>query len=58
MHSFVHHKNLENFRKLLAETTDQAKRKQLLVLLRDEEAMERLAPRGECEDDRNRPKGQ
>jgi len=35
---FVHRQNLEHFRKLLAETTDVEKRKQLLMLLSEEEA--------------------
>ena len=51
MRSFIHRKNLENYRKLLAETTDQAKRKQLLVLLREEESRERPALRRESDED-------
>lgn len=35
---FVHRQNLEHFRKLLAETTDIEKRKQILMLLSEEEA--------------------
>ena len=38
MQSFIHRKNLENYRKLLAETSDAAERQQLLKLLAEEEA--------------------
>lgn len=38
MDDFVHTQNLDRFRKLLAETTDEAQRKTLLKLLAKEEA--------------------
>jgi hypothetical protein len=38
MDSFVHRENLKLYRKLLAETTDEQKRRTLLKLLADEEA--------------------
>lgn len=40
MRSFIHRKNLENFRKQLAETSDDATRLQLERLLSEEEAKE------------------
>lgn len=48
MERFVRRHNLEHFRKLLAETTDEAKRQQLLKLLAEEEAkeMREKPPRG------------
>lgn len=45
MQSFIHRKNLENYRKQLAETKDQATRVQLAVLLAEEEAKEPAASR-------------
>lgn len=45
MQSFIHRKNLENYRKQLAVTTDEATRVQLKVLLAEEEARERAASR-------------
>jgi hypothetical protein len=38
MEKFVHNENLKLYRKLLAETTDEQKRRTLLKLLADEEA--------------------
>jgi len=38
MEEFVHSENLELYRKMLAETTDEQKRQTLLKLLSDEEA--------------------
>lgn len=38
MERFIHDKNLQHYRKLLAETTDEEKRKVLLKLLAAEEA--------------------
>jgi hypothetical protein len=38
MQSFIRRKNLENYRKLLAETSDVAERQKLLKLLAEEEA--------------------
>lgn len=38
MQNFIHRKNLENFRKRLAETRDKAEREQILKLLAEEEA--------------------
>ncbi|HET7680191.1 MAG TPA: hypothetical protein VFK79_08685 [Xanthobacteraceae bacterium] len=40
MVSFVHRKNIERFRALLAETTDETERQLLLKLLADEEQQE------------------
>lgn len=45
MQSFIRRKNLENYRKQLAETKDQATRVQLAVLLAEEEAKEPAASR-------------
>lgn len=50
MQSFIHRKNLENYRKQLAETKDQATRAQLAVLLAEEEAKEPAAPRRQDEE--------
>jgi hypothetical protein len=36
--SFVHRHNIEHYRKLLAETTDDARRRQLLTLIAEAEA--------------------
>jgi hypothetical protein len=41
MERFVHHANIERFRKLLNETTDEAQRRRLLKLLAEEEAKDR-----------------
>jgi len=40
MERFIHRKNIEHYRKLLAETTDEAQRQQLLKLLAEEERKE------------------
>ena len=45
MQSFIHRKNLENFRKLLTETTDEVRRKQIQTLLREEQAKDLSALR-------------
>ncbi len=45
MQSFIHRKNLENYRKQLSETKDQATRVQLALLLAEEEAKEPAASR-------------
>jgi len=45
MQSFIHRKNLENYRKQLAEAKDQATRIQLALLLAEEEAKEPAASR-------------
>ena len=45
MQSFIHRKNLENFRRQIAETKDEAERSQLQKLLAEEEAKEPAAPR-------------
>lgn len=45
MQSFIHRKNLENYRKQLAEAKDQATRIQIAVLLAEEEAKEPAASR-------------
>ena len=44
MQSFIHRKNLEIFRKRLAETQDEPERRQLRKLLAEEEAKEPPAP--------------
>jgi hypothetical protein len=41
MQSFVHRKNLEHFRKLLANTTDDAERRLLMKLLEDERSKDK-----------------
>jgi len=51
MQRFVHEKNIEHFRKRLAETTNPDERKVLLKLLKDEEAQEVQA--GDDEDKDN-----
>ncbi|MCF2524320.1 hypothetical protein [Bradyrhizobium sp. G127] len=38
MDNFIHNENLKLFRKVLAETTDEGKRRSLLGLIRDEMA--------------------
>ena len=43
MQSFIHRKNLENYRKKLAETNDEAMWVQLEILLSEEEAKESAA---------------
>ena len=45
MQSFIHRKNLENYRKQLADTKDEATRVQLKALLAEEEAKEPAASR-------------
>lgn len=45
MRSFIHRKNLENYRQQLAETKDPATRAQLELLLPEEEAKEPAASR-------------
>lgn len=52
MQSFIHRKNLENFRKLLAETTDEARRTQIQALLREEEAKDLTVLRQQHDDER------
>ena len=49
MQSFIHRKDLENYRRQLAETNDDAKRLRLEKLLAEEEANE--PPANEREDD-------
>ena len=44
MESFVHIENLKLYRKLLAETTDEQKRRTLLKLLAEEEAKDAQPP--------------
>jgi len=41
---FIHRKNLEHYRKLLAETKDEAQRQVVLRLLKDEEAKGAVLP--------------
>jgi hypothetical protein len=53
MQSFVHRKNLEHFRKLLMQTTDEAERRTLLKLLTEEKAKDKAptrAPNGDRQD--------
>jgi hypothetical protein len=40
---FIHRQNIEHYRKLLAETKDEAQRRQLVKLLAEEEAREPAA---------------
>lgn len=47
MERFVHRKNLEHYRKLLAETTDEAQRQRLMKLLAEEERKEPRSPAGD-----------
>ncbi len=51
MQSFIHRKNLEIFRKQLAETNDAAMRVQLETLLSEEEAKEPAPSCAKREDD-------
>jgi hypothetical protein len=44
MEKFIHRQNLEHYRKLLAETTDEVKRQTIRKLLAEEEAKDRLSP--------------
>jgi hypothetical protein len=44
MQEFIHRKNLENYRKLLAETEDDAERSRIQKLLTEEEANEAPPP--------------
>ncbi|MDP1961996.1 MAG: hypothetical protein Q8K93_07330 [Reyranella sp.] len=56
MQSFIHRKNLENYRSLLAKTLDEAERKQLLKLLAEEEAKEpRPKPKNDPPSSRHQP---
>ena len=41
MEKFIHNQNLERYRKLLSETTDEEKRRQIEKLLAEEEAKDR-----------------
>ena len=41
---FIHRQNLEHYRKLLAETKDEAQRQVVLRLLKDEEAKGAVLP--------------
>ena len=50
MQSFIHRKNLEIYRKQLAETNDAATRLQLEKLLSEEQANEPSAPEARDED--------
>jgi hypothetical protein len=43
MEKFIHDENLKLYRKVLCETTDDEKRKQLIDLIRDEVAKETLS---------------
>lgn len=47
MQSFIHRKNLENYRKQLAETEDEAQLNLIRKLLAEEEAKKPPAPRRE-----------
>jgi hypothetical protein len=46
MEGFVHCQNLDHYRKLLAETTDEAQRRLLAKLIGEEEAKEPKPPNG------------
>jgi len=53
MRSFIHRKNLEHYRTLLAQTTDEAQRRMLLKLLEEERAKDKAptkAPDGGQQD--------
>ncbi|MDI1283594.1 MAG: hypothetical protein PSV46_04295 [Reyranella sp.] len=50
MQSFIRRKNLENYRRQIAETNDDARRVQLEKLLSEEEANEPAAPGKRDED--------
>jgi len=45
MQEFIHRKNLEKYRRLLAETNDEAQRRQLEKLLAEEAAWEPPVPK-------------
>jgi hypothetical protein len=45
MDKFLHQQNLERFAKLIAETTDEARRQQLQKLLAEEQAKDQPGPR-------------
>lgn len=47
MERFIRRKNLEHYRKLLVETTDEAQRQRLLKLLAEEEGKEPRLPAGD-----------
>jgi hypothetical protein len=44
MEKFIHRQNLEHYRKLLPETTDEVKLQTIRKLLAEEEAKDRLSP--------------
>lgn len=50
MQSFIHRKNLEDYRKLLTETTDEVVRRQVEKLLTEEKAKEPSATRRRDDD--------
>ena len=43
MDAFIHQQNIERYRRLLAETSDDVQRQQLLKLLAEEEAKEQTS---------------
>ncbi|MCW5695045.1 MAG: hypothetical protein KIT48_22015 [Pseudolabrys sp.] len=45
MENFIHRANLERFRRLLAQTTDEAERRKLEKLIAEEEAKEVPTPK-------------
>ena len=45
MERFIHRVNLERYRRLLAQATDEAQRRQLERLIAEEEAKDHLPPR-------------
>ena len=47
MDSFIHRENMERFRRLLAETKDEAQRRQILKLLAEEERKDAAVSRGQ-----------
>ena len=50
MREFVHQQNLMRYRKLLAETTNEARPHQLIKLLAEEEEYEQKLPRSNTEE--------
>jgi hypothetical protein len=45
MQNFIHQKNLEHFRKLLAKTTDEAERRTLIKLLEEKRSKDKAPPK-------------
>jgi hypothetical protein len=47
MERFIHRENLEHYRKLLTQSTDEGRREQILKLLAEEEAKDQRQPKKE-----------